>query len=155
MKKLAMLLVVILSAAMVLTACGGSKTTDKGAGTSSSNTANEAPYTVKYAFIVTGVLADMQAVTDEINKITLKELNVKLETLPLSFSAYTQQTTLMISSGEKLDMMTGPGGGLVSYVAQGKLMALDSYLEKDGKEVLKALGNYLKAGVVNGKTYDH
>lgn len=149
MKKTSVLIATILSASIALSGCGSTKSSDQG-----NSKSTEAPYELKYAFTVNGSIpTDLQQVVDEINKITIKKINVKIVAQPISDSQYLQQINLMISGGEKLDLITERGFNLTSDVSKNELVQLDDYLKKDGSQVVKNLGNYVKAGQINGKQY--
>lgn len=153
MKKIAVLLSTILASTFILSGCSSaSKSSAQGSG-AGDKTAGET-YELKYAFPVNGQIPkDMQEVIDEVNKITMKKINVKVVAAPISNAQYTQQINLMISGGEKLDLMTERGFNLTGDVAKNQLMPIDSLLKSHGQEVVKSLGDYIKAGQVNGKQY--
>ncbi len=156
MKKATALISLFLSVALLLSACSSEKSVDSGttAPGTDSTTANEETYTVRYAFRTLGTTPrDMLAVQEEMSKITEEKFNVKLELLPIGVSSYLQQLTLMISSGEKLDMMTEQGGWYSNDVANNKLLQLDDLLQKYGQGAVTATGDFLKAASINGKTF--
>lgn len=154
MKKSAVLLTTFLSTAIVLSGCGSSNKSTGNQSTPGNDKAAGQTVEIKYAFAVNrGVPKEMDSVADEISKITQKKINAKLTAVPIADAQYTQQINLMISGGEQLDIMTERGFNLTGDVAKNQLKPLDNYLSKDGAEVTKALGNYIKAGQINGKQY--
>ena len=160
MKKTSALLAVLLIATMVLTACGSGATTTaapaatKAGETTAAATASNEAYTVKYAFALSPTPAEWPLVQEAISKRAQEKINVTFEGLPLAFGAFDQQINLMLSSGEKLDLMWQQGSKLVSYVSQNRLIALDEYLPANGPDITKYLGDYIKTGQIGGKTYE-
>ncbi|WP_284646496.1 ABC transporter substrate-binding protein [Paenibacillus silviterrae] len=119
------------------------------------NKATNETFEVTMAMPALGAIPkDMQLVQDEINKITKEKINTTVKILPISIGSWQQQMNLMSSSGEKLDTYLTIGKSYQSDVAAGKVIALDSLLDKEGKDV-KALfdPDYLNSARINGKIY--
>lgn len=156
MKKISGLLVALLVTALLVSACGSgsvtSATTQAGATTAAPTASNEA-YEVLYAFAMSPTPADYGLVEAAISKKTQEKINVTFKGLPLAFGAFNQQINLMISGGEKLDLIWQQGTLLPSYVSQNRLIALDEYLPANGADITKYLGNYIETGKINGKIY--
>lgn len=162
-KRLKLLSALLFSSMLLLSACGGnnnSVNSNSEAVPESSQSANpaetpaEKPTELTVAFpIFAAQPKDMQLVEDAVNKIALEKINVKVKLLPISFSNWTQQTNLMFSSGEKLDLIPT----IYTYnlaVAQGQLIPLDELLEKYGQGIIAALDPaYLDAAKVKGVIY--
>ena len=150
MKKLPVLLAALLTASLALNACSIS---GKQNGKSSDNASGNV-VEIKYAFSVNSQIpTNMQKVMNEVSKITEKKIGAKITAVPISDSQYAQQINLMISGGEQLDVMTERGQYLSSDVAKNQLKPLDGYLKQNGADAVKALGNYIKVGQINGKQY--
>lgn len=164
--------VIVLAVAVMLlfTACssGGSSTvTDKNAGSAATDAQTSAVSQASSAksgapaelvlgyWIMTPVPSDMQLVLDEVNKILVPEINVKIvSTIGLNFGNYRDQLNLMLSSNEHLDAFACYAGDFGNYVAKGQVVEMDDLLAKYGKGIVDAVGmDYLKAGVINGKQY--
>ena len=65
----------------------------------------EEPVTLKMTFVCLGPLPrDLKLVEEEINKITLREINARVEITPLTMGNFIQQYNLMLSSGEEFDL---------------------------------------------------
>jgi putative aldouronate transport system substrate-binding protein len=113
----------------------------------------EAPYKVVMPIIATGSLPDLPKVQEEINRY-LKDRNLEVELLPLTFASMQNQFNLMITGGEKLDLMPVFNWTFSNDVAQGKLIGLNELLETKGAAAAAVVGSdYLKAGTVKGIIY--
>ncbi|HZG85425.1 extracellular solute-binding protein, partial [Paenibacillus sp.] len=100
--------------------------------------------------------ADMEAVEDELNKLTQEKINATVTMLPINIGVWGQQMNLMMSGGEKLDVAfsMGAGGMYQSAAATGKLCPLDELLEKYGQGIVEQVGQeYVEGARYNGKIY--
>lgn len=98
---------------------------------------------------------DLQLVEDALNKRTEPEIGVHVTFLPVSAFEVNSVTNLMISTGEKLDLMISlfESGGVSGYVNKGVLLELDELVEKYGQDIVAAEGIAMSGGYVNGKLY--
>ncbi|GAA3411213.1 ABC transporter substrate-binding protein [Paenibacillus hodogayensis] len=119
----------------------------------SDSAANGKLYEITMAYPGTGQ-KDIALVQDEVNKLVKDKIGATVKLLPINFGAWQQQTNLMLSSNEKLDIMTVLGNEYATRVAKGQLVALDDLLAKSGKDILNAIDPaYLNATKINGKLY--
>lgn len=158
MKKRLMLLSALLIVSMlVLSACGGNNgngNSGNGKAPEGSNPSAEKPTELTVAFPLFGQAPkDMALVQDEINKITQEKINVTVNFLPIGFGDWQQQTNLMFSSGEKLDLLPTVWN-YSSLVSKGQFIPMDDLLSKYGQGIIEAVDPaYLEAAKVNGVTY--
>lgn len=157
-KRLLSVLVILATMVYTLAGCGSGKTNDSNAAEvtdSATNTTDASKmYTIKMVYLVGGTEPkDLGLVQEEINKITMEKIGAKFEFVPISMSQLSQQYTLMISSGQQLDVaLCWPS--FTSMQASGQLMPLDDLLNEYGTGIKDALGtDYLKACSVDGKVY--
>ncbi|CAM4212868.1 ABC transporter substrate-binding protein [Paenibacillus alkaliterrae] len=157
MKKKFGWLSAILALMILIAACGtnsgSDNTAEKASESNESGEVSEAPYEVVYAFpIFQSVPKDLNLVQDEINKISKAKINVTVKLLPISISAWTNQINLMMTSGEKLDMLAH--FDYSTQVSKGKLYPIGDIMEQYGKGIIDALGqDYYNATKINGKSY--
>ncbi|KAG2893142.1 hypothetical protein PC117_g23856 [Phytophthora cactorum] len=156
-KRLRLLSALLIISMLLLSACNTGNSNNNGEATADSDPSAKPggkPTELTVAFPIFGALPkDMSLIEDAVNEIAQKKINVKVKLLPITFSNWTQQTNLMFSSGEKLDLMPM----IYAYnsaITQGQLIPLDELLEKHGQGIVEALDPaYLNASRVNGTIY--
>lgn len=143
MKRSIKFVAMLMAVLMLVTTCGFSSKAKK-----------DAPTELTLSWLVTGAQpTDLTMVQDAINKVVTPKINVKVTLLPINFGAAMQQYNLMLSSGEKLDLMMTFPMTYASLVSQGKIQELGPLMDKYGKGVKDALGKFYKSTFINGKTY--
>jgi putative aldouronate transport system substrate-binding protein len=107
------------------------------------------------AFFSGARLDDMALVQEELNKIARVKAGVELTLMPIDWSAWDQQVNLMISGGEKLDLMPVLGENYAAAIGQGKLLPMEQYLSGGaGKALADTVGPvYMGASTVDSHTY--
>ena len=122
---------------------------------SSGSGSPDKPYNVKFAFPdYTGSLTDAKLISETMSKITLEKINCTVELMPISFSTYKDQITLMTSGNEKLDTFSIPMNYLPSMVAQGQMIPITKYLDTTLAGAKKVIGDdYLKACYIGKDLY--
>ena len=154
MKRIKTAGLMLLIFAMLLAACsGGDRQTEAADGEAAA-----APVELTMAFFTFGSTpADLPAVQDAINKIASEKINAKVKLLPISFGAWNQQMNLMLTAGERLDLLvtgSSPTLGYSSQVAKGHLLALDELVRQYGQDIAAAMDPaFLRAGQINGEIY--
>jgi putative aldouronate transport system substrate-binding protein len=150
---------------LVLTACApqgstGGKNDGESGGTpapSGGSETSKEPFTVKMAIMVQTVPKEMDLVADAINELPeVKEANVKVDPLCISIGSWMQQMTLMMASGEKLDLrpVFSWNNELSNIVAKGQLIPIDDLLDNYGQGIKEVLGPIYSNSVrINGKLY--
>lgn len=149
-KKVVSSLLIMTMLTTVLAGCGsGSKDEGKKPQADSGETETIAIQLVN----VVPELPDVEAVEAELNKITEKEINCKVDIQNLFIGDLPTTTSMNIVSDEKMDIVAvGLTQKLADIYDDGILMELDDYLEY-APNYVKAVENVLKAGQVNGVQY--
>ncbi|QYK64847.1 ABC transporter substrate-binding protein [Paenibacillus sp. S25] len=152
-------LLIVIATVMLLGGCSsknGNGNMDHANSNDSSHAAGEnlKPYEVVIAFYGNDQ-TDLQAVQDEMSKITKEKFNATVKLMPISLSAWAQQTNLMLVGNEKVDLMfTSTLFNYASQVAKGQLRPLNELLDKYGTGIKSALAPYqLEASQINGEKY--
>src|SRR5690606_20287483 len=136
---------------MVMSGCGTKKESE----TSGSKENGEKPYEITMAYIASSNIEDVENVQEEINKITREKINANVTLLPISGGAWTQQTNLMLTGTEKLDLIVSSSFyNYGSQAVKGQLLPLDELLESHGKGILKEMPEHMiNATKIDGKIY--
>lgn len=155
-----------LSLIVILAGCGGSNggaggtggggdAPQAGGGSSDSpgGTA-EPPYEIVIAWFYFGAeQRDTDLIAEEVSKITREKINATVKFMPLSIGAYTQQMNLVLSGNEKLDLLVVMSDNRAAFINRGQLLELDDLLDRHGQAIKEAVGDFLEAARVGGKTY--
>ncbi|WP_100407575.1 ABC transporter substrate-binding protein [Bacillus solitudinis] len=155
MWKVLLLVTILLVAACSPKSEGTSNNSSAGAGETGTTGETEETYEIVMAFPVFGsVPQDMDKVEAAISEITKEKINATVDLEPISIGAFGQQTNLMLSSNEKLDLLMVSFTTIDGLIAKGSLNELDSLLNEYGdgiKEVIEP--KYLNAAKHNNKQY--
>jgi putative aldouronate transport system substrate-binding protein len=148
-KLFAKFFMIILSAILVMAGCSSKE----------SNTSNgdskEAPYELTMAYLSFANIDDLPSVQEEINKITKKKINATVKLMPIGPAAWQQQSNLMLTGNEKLDLIVATAsGGFLTQAAKGQFIALDDLLKTHGQDILSVVPKHLlEGGKVKGEIY--
>lgn len=166
-KVLAMLLAGVLMATC-MTACGNGDSGGSAGDTTSSateetsnqegsaaETSDEEPYNVVMEYLYYGELgADFEKVEAAISERSKELINATVEFVPVTLAEGDSTMNLMLSGGEKLDLMLGMRGtGFLNAVNRNQVIELDALLEEYGQGIKDAMGIALEGGYLNGKLY--
>ena len=108
-----------------------------------------------------GSPTDLQMVVDEMNALTVPELNIEIEMQVTDFASRSQQMTLAMAGNEQIDLYYSTGLGLTGSVQSEYCMDLemeDEYgnnlIETYGKDIIDTMGwDVLNTSRVNGVLY--
>lgn len=174
MKKrvLAAILAASLSA-LAFASCGGNTTTesssDSSTGTESSSTdstastdgdtASDGTYQITMAYLGLAEQPDNAEVMQAISDLTMKELGVTFEGVQLGFGDYTEKLRLMLTGGDKLDILFTFADQASAYVSQNLVINLQDWNGVDlmaeyGQGIVEAVGEeQAYGGQINGVLY--
>ncbi|WP_052487320.1 ABC transporter substrate-binding protein [Gordoniibacillus kamchatkensis] len=150
---------VILASSLMLAACSGAK--DNGGGRQSDSPSGDvkaasslAPYEINI-YIPGKMSKEVGTVEQAINAYLKDKINATVKLNFTEWANYTTKTNLMITSGEKFDLMyTANSYGFANEVAKGTYLQLDDLIAKYGQDILKNLAPvYVKGSKINGKMY--
>jgi putative aldouronate transport system substrate-binding protein len=112
-------------------------------------------YELNIAYPIFGAVpANMPEVEKAISDIAKEKINVTVKLTPISIGAWLQQSNLMLTSNEKLDLLYVSGRSFTGMVTKGQLLELDTLLNDHGKDILAAFDpQILKATMIDGKTF--
>ncbi|WP_433939079.1 ABC transporter substrate-binding protein [Paenibacillus lautus] len=150
-KKWLLPLTLLLSASMLLSACGGNKeeSTGNGGGTA------EKPVELIWYTIGTPQ-KDVDKVEAEINKYTAEKIGVTVDMKMIDFGDYNQKMQVMAASGEPMDILFTSSWAFdyVQNARKGAFMELDELIESHGKGIKEAIDPaFLEGSKVDGHNY--
>lgn len=167
MKKVWKTIAVVLSFCLLCSAfagCGNSDGSSSGSAGDSSvaeeGQANQSEsgedgerYTITMAYI--GNEQPRQAeVLAEVNELVQEEMNMNFETVQLSFGDYQQRLNLMLSGGDKLDILPVMGGYANGYVNSGYLVDMTDLIQEYGQGIIDFMGEDIAlSGNIGGVLY--
>ena len=90
---------------------------------------------------------------DALNEMMEKDIGVHVTFIPTDLMTSQQDATLMVSSGEQLDVMLTAFTGIGNLVESGLILPLDEYLEEYGKDIVEHCGSKVGGCYYDGKLY--
>ena len=117
--------------------------------------ANAEMPTVVMAFPTwTGRPAGADRIQERLSAITEEKLGVKLELEILDYGSWNQSMTLMLNSGEQVDIFNTLGLGYSTCVSKGYALELDDLLNEYGQGILETMNPaYIEACRVDGEIF--
>ena len=99
--------------------------------------------------------AGIDHVVEELNKLTLRDLNMTVKLEIMDFSQFGQNVPLALASKEKIDLVVLPFGHVIQMAAAGYLSDMDPLLETYGKHIVDTYTSEALARVctMNGGLY--
>ncbi|MBO2944911.1 ABC transporter substrate-binding protein [Paenibacillus sp. F411] len=154
-KKWLLPLTVMLSASMLLSACGGS---NNEAGNESAGNESEKPAeaTELIWYTIGAPQKDIDMVEEEINKYTAEKIGVTVDIKMIDYGDYTQKMQVMAASGEPMDILFTSSWAFdyVQNARKGAFMELDQLIEDHGQGIKEVLDPaFLEGSKVDGHNY--
>lgn len=100
---------------------------------------SEAPYEVHIIMTVQTQVptqAGIDHVVEELNKLTLRDLNMTVKLEILDFSQFGQNVPLALASKEKIDLVVLPFGHVIQMAAAGYLNDMNPLLDTYGRHIV-------------------
>ncbi len=140
-KKWLAILLSVAAIGSLLSGCGQSGSDGK------SETANvgevdfdEEPYEATLMYWVANDARDVEFVEKALNELTLEQLNIKVNLMPLTLGTYGQQIQMILSSDDKLDIFPYWGSGMGTYIDADYLVDMSEYLDTYGQGLIDQIG---------------
>ena len=170
-KSLLLLVVLLLSVSLVLSACGNNNAANEPANKPANDAAApandapaedaaapEAPKLDPYKLVVvfpSAPQADEAAVEAELNKYLTEKINATIDLRPIDWGPWNDQRNLMIGSQEAVDIyFTAQWTNHAVNVAKGAFLDLGDLLQSHGQGILETLPPaFLEGSKINGKIY--
>lgn len=134
-----------LSLMLLLTACSGeNEETEEGSPTE---------LHIVYSSY-SGIPEDLEKVQDALNEILQEKINCTVNLEVYSSSDYDTQINLLLSGGDKIDLLTsGLNTRYQQIVTKNLVIPIDDLLDQYGQGIKEALGEELEASRINGQLY--
>ncbi len=156
LKKLLSVSIACLMVLVVLAGCSGSNNA-KNEGSSSTPSSNsssgknngasaEEPYTVHFAYHAPKE-GNQQEVNELINELTMRDLNMKVNLIPLGWDTYNSKFPIMLASGEPIDISFAFSFSMASFLDGGYIVDASDYAEHT-KDIYELFGDELNASYV-------
>ena len=162
-KLMAILMALAASSTMMLASCSSGNDSSTSAGNSTAAETGDTstaepqgdPYEVVMTYLYWGTLpTDFQMVEDAFNEKMLEKVNAQVTWVPLSFSEIGTQPSLMVSSGEKLDLMLCfQQTSFLDAVNKNMIIELDDLYAQYGSAIAEDMDVAMAGGYVDGKLY--
>ena len=102
----------------------------------------------------TGRPAGEDRIQARLSAITEEKLGVKLEMEILDYGSWNQSMTLMLASGEQVDIFNTLGLGYSNCVTKGYALELDELLNEYGQGILETINpDYIEACRIDGQVF--
>ncbi|REE67653.1 putative aldouronate transport system substrate-binding protein [Paenibacillus taihuensis] len=99
-------------------------------------------------------IGTVQSAMNDYLKTTYPDMNMTVKLNPIDWSAYSDKLNLMMSSGEKFDLLwTANWMNFETQVNKGALLPLDDLLNEDGPDIKSVEGDLLEGARRKGKIY--
>lgn len=140
-KRVSMFLFLTLVFSLVLVGCSSdNEPSGSNSRADSGKEKDEETYDITMAFLSFTTIDDIDLVQEEINKITKEKINATVTLLPINGGAWEQQTNLMLTGNEKLDLLvTGSNYNYSMQALKGQLVPLNDLLASHGQGVLDVI----------------
>lgn len=107
--------------------------------TADEGNAEREPYTVSILMAGDSTTEDCAEVSRELSKITEEKYGTTVEITRFGFGTYSDQVNLMLSAGEKIDLLPNLGVSLLSAAHNGQILPLDSLLQENAPNLMSMI----------------
>ncbi|MBO5197952.1 MAG: ABC transporter substrate-binding protein [Lachnospiraceae bacterium] len=152
-KRIVAVMMAVLMGISAFAGCGKGNSSDQAKGTNQEG--NKEPETVKWLLFGTEP-EDHDMVMEELNKLLVEKINVKLDLEWIAESEYETRVKLAVSSGEDFDLLWVSNwmNQFNEYVAEEALMPLNDLIEEYGQGIDETLEDWvLNFGTVGDTIY--
>jgi len=96
----------------------------------------------------------LEAVEAGINEIVSKTVDAHVKFNIIEFGAYAEQTNLMLSSGEDIDLIFQLGASTIQSSAKsGQILDISGYMDEYAKDTLEIMGTFIQGCYVGDALY--
>ncbi|WP_407270051.1 ABC transporter substrate-binding protein [Radiobacillus sp. PE A8.2] len=143
-RKVLSLSIAVVLLAIILMGCTESSE-NEGTSPSSDNTSEEV-YTVNFAYHAPKE-GNQKEVNELINELTMKELNMKVNLIPLTWDTYNSKLPMMLASGEPIDITFAFAFSMPSFIDGGYIVDASEY-EEYTKDIYDVFNEEIQTGYI-------
>lgn len=99
----------------------------------------EEPYEVNFLYVVAKEGSNQGKVEQAVSDLAMKELNMKVHLIPMTFGTYFQQLPLMLAANEDLDLFPAMSNEFATYIESQYIVNCADYLD-EAKDIISVLG---------------
>ena len=112
---------------------------------------DEEPYEATLMYWVGNDARDVDSVEAAFNELSLSQINMKVNLMPLTMGTYMQQIQMVMSSDDDLDVFPYFGSNMGSYIDADYLVDMSEYIDIYGTDIMKIVGEEdIECGKLNG-----
>ena len=117
---------------------GSSSESGDGGETESTGKVDGGGYEVNYMYMVAQEGANQNKVNQAVSELAQKELNMKVNMIPMTWGTYSSQLSMMLAAGEPLDIFPAFSANFSTYIESQYVVNMADYLDdlKDAQEIL-------------------
>ncbi|NOU93099.1 extracellular solute-binding protein [Paenibacillus sp. LMG 31456] len=146
-------ILVIVLLLTLLSGCGAATPASPDSNKRDENVGKTPPYEIKLVFY-SSPQKDFKQIEEEMSKITLEKINATVKLERIEPAAWDQQTILMLTGPEQVDLIVTGNQSFWRQVAQKQLLPLDELIKNRGQDIIKAFEpEILNAAKVEGNLY--
>ena len=113
---------------------------DGTAGTQAAVNFDEEPTKPPFMYWAANDARDLASVQEAFNELTMEQLNMKVNLMPITFGTYTQQIQMVLSSDDKLDIFPFWASNMGSYIDSDYIIDLGEYMDTYGQDMVDIIG---------------
>lgn len=119
-----------------------------------SEPSSEQPYHIVMAHLTGTNMDDQEKVVAAINELTKTELNMTFDNIAINYGDLMTKLNLMLSGGDKLDILPVYSSMAASYISAGQIANLNDYILDHGQDILREVGeDIVKSGSIDDFLY--
>ncbi len=112
---------------------------------------DEEPYEATLMYWVGNDARDVDSVEEAFNELTLSQLNIKVNLMPVTLGTHAQQIQMVLSSDDDLDIFPFYGGNMGSYIDADYIVDMSEYMDTCGQDLIRVIGaEDVECGKMNG-----
>lgn len=108
---------------------------------------DEDPYEINFLYLVAQEGANQSKVAQAVSDLALKELNMTVNLIPMTFGTYSQQLSMMLAANEPLDLFPAMSNHFSTFIESQYVVNMADYLDY-AKDAVEVLGDDAFAGYI-------